>query len=65
MLTDLLGPHAGFIVASYGLTTLVIAGLIAWVLVDHSAQKRQLAALESRGIRRRSAARALDPEGAA
>ncbi|WP_181705103.1 heme exporter protein CcmD [Chthonobacter rhizosphaerae] len=65
MLTDLLGPHAGFIVASYAITIAVVAGLIAWVVVDHGAQKRRLADLEARGVRRRSAARPVDRESAA
>ena len=49
-----LGPHADFIVAAYALTTLVTAGLIAWVVLDHLAQKRRLARLEERGVTRRS-----------
>ncbi|ODN72517.1 heme exporter protein CcmD [Methylobrevis pamukkalensis] len=57
-MTESLGPHAGFILASYGITVAVIAGLIVWVIADHRAQKRRLADLEARGLRRRSAARA-------
>lgn len=49
-----LGQHAGFIVASYGLAALAVGGLIAWVILDHRAQRRALDALEARGIRRRS-----------
>lgn len=52
---EALGPHAGFILACYAATALVVAGLIAWVIVDHRLQTRTLAALESRGVRRRSA----------
>lgn len=50
----MLGNHAGFIVASYGLTILVVAVLFAWIVVDGRAQRRQLAELEARGVRRRS-----------
>jgi heme exporter protein D len=50
-----LGPHAGFIVGAYITAMAVVAALIAWVTVDHAAQKRALAELERRGITRRSA----------
>lgn len=50
-----LGAHWGFIAASYGVTTLVILALIGWVLIDVTARKRELADLEARGVRRRSA----------
>ncbi|WP_134500851.1 heme exporter protein CcmD [Microvirga pakistanensis] len=46
--------HSFFIVMSYALTGLVIAGLILRAVVDHRAQVRALAELESRGIGRRS-----------
>ena len=49
-----LGPHADFIVASYTVTALVVAALIAWIATDYSAQKRVLADLEQRGVTRRS-----------
>jgi heme exporter protein D len=48
------GPHADFIIASYALTAFVIAAMIAWVVIDHSAQKRVLDDLEERGVTRRS-----------
>jgi heme exporter protein D len=47
--------HAGFIIAAYSLTAVVVIGLIAWVLADQRAQRRAIAALEARGARRRSA----------
>lgn len=56
-----LGPHAVFIIASYAIVALVIAGLIAWIVVDGRTQARRLAELEARGVRRRSAP---DAEGA-
>lgn len=49
-----LGPHAGFIVASYVVAGAIVTGLIAWVLLDYRAQKRNLDRLEARGVTRRS-----------
>jgi heme exporter protein D len=49
-----LGPHWGFIVAAYGLALAVLAGVIAWIRLDFIAQRRRLADLEARGVRRRS-----------
>ena len=37
-MTAFLGNHAGFILAAYGLTALVIAGLAVWIVVDGRAQ---------------------------
>jgi heme exporter protein D len=47
--------HAGFIVAAYLVTALVLAGLVGWIVMDGRALRRRLAELEARGIRRRSA----------
>jgi heme exporter protein D len=49
-----LGPHADFIVAAYAVTVFVVAGLVAWVVLDYSAQRRILGDLEQRGVTRRS-----------
>ena len=49
-----LGPHADFIVAAYAVTVFVIAVLVAWVVLDYSAQRRVLGDLEERGVTRRS-----------
>jgi len=49
-----LGPHAGFIVAAYGAAIILIGGLSVWIVADYRRQLRQLAELESRGIKRRS-----------
>lgn len=54
LLIGSLGPHAGFIMASYGAVVLVLGGLIAAIWRDHRAQKRALATLEQRGAGRRS-----------
>jgi heme exporter protein D len=51
-------PHLDFIAGSCLVAAVVIAGLIAWVMLDYRAQARKLADLERRGVTRRSAARA-------
>ncbi|MFA6965839.1 heme exporter protein CcmD [Bosea sp. (in: a-proteobacteria)] len=48
-----LGPHAGFILASYAAVAIVLGWLTLAILLDHRAQKRALAALEQRGAGRR------------
>jgi len=50
-----LGPHAAFIIAAYAAAIAVVAGLIAWVVLDLRAQKRVLGDLEAHGVTRRSA----------
>ena len=47
--------HIDFILAAYGAGIIVIAALVAWVTLDHRAQRRILADLEMQGISRRSA----------
>jgi heme exporter protein D len=49
-----LGPHAAFILLSYAAALIVLAALVGWILVDHRALKRTLAALEKQGVTRRS-----------
>jgi heme exporter protein D len=46
--------HTGFIVAAYLLTVVVLVALIVWVFWDGQVQRRRLAELEARGVRRRS-----------
>jgi heme exporter protein D len=60
---SLMGTHAGFILASYAVTALVVAGLILRAILDHRAQSRSLAELESRGARRRSRPASPVPDG--
>lgn len=55
---EALGPHAGFIVAAYAVTIVIVLALVVWVLADGRMLRRQLADLETRGIRRRSARKA-------
>ena len=37
-----LGPHGGFIIASYAITLCVVGLLIAWVALDHRRQRQRL-----------------------
>jgi heme exporter protein D len=49
-----LGPHAFFIIAAYVVTAVIVAGLVLNGLLDSRAQRRALAELKARGLRRRS-----------
>ncbi len=49
-----LGPHATFILASYGSAIAVVGALIGWIWTDHRAQRRRLARLQAQGATRRS-----------
>ncbi|MAA98979.1 MAG: heme exporter protein CcmD [Stappia sp.] len=51
---DTLGPHAGFILACYVVTALVVAALFVWLFADRARLTREIAALEAKGITRRS-----------
>lgn len=50
-----LGPYASFIVMSYAAAALAAIGLTLWVVLDHRQLRNTLAALEARGLTRRSA----------
>ena len=50
-----LGPQAATIAMCYAAVVLVVGGLIAWLVADGRRLAQQLADLEERGIRRRSA----------
>ncbi len=50
-----LGPHAIFILAAYGATFIAVGALAVSIIADDRKQRRLLAELEKRGIRRRSA----------
>jgi heme exporter protein D len=43
-----------FIVTSYAVTALVVAGLILRAVIDHRIQTKALAELDARGVGRRS-----------
>jgi heme exporter protein CcmD len=47
-----LGEHAGFIIAAYAVVSVVVVGLVAWIVADFRVQKRVLAELEKRSPRR-------------
>jgi heme exporter protein D len=49
------GAHGGFILAAYLLTLVVLIGMVLWIILDGRAQRRRIADLEARGVRRRSA----------
>ncbi len=49
-----MSPYTVFIAGAYGVTALVVAGLVLRAALDYRAQVRALADLESRGVGRRS-----------
>lgn len=49
--------HAFYIGLSYGITGLIVAALILWVMLDGRARNRELKELEASGIRRRASAK--------
>ena len=54
--------HAGFIWLSYGAAALCITGLILWAWAGERQQRRRLADLERRGLKRRSSQQELDSQ---
>ncbi|MBM3543652.1 MAG: heme exporter protein CcmD [Alphaproteobacteria bacterium] len=50
-----LGPHAIYILAAYAVTFVALGVLAFMIVEDDRKQRRTLAELEARGIRRRSA----------
>lgn len=57
-----LGPHAAYILASYGLAALIVGSLVLHAILDHRAQRTALQRLEAAGARRRSAAPPTGPQ---
>ncbi|TIM64529.1 MAG: heme exporter protein CcmD, partial [Mesorhizobium sp.] len=49
-----MSAHALYVAAAYAISAIVLVGLIAWILLDQRARKRELAALDAAGVRRRS-----------
>jgi len=43
-----LGPHAGFILAAYGIAAATLGILIAWIAAEYRAQRKAVRDLESR-----------------
>ena len=56
------GKHAAYILPAYTITALVIACLIFWIMMVHKKHERQLAELEAKGIKRRSASKNPKPK---
>ena len=56
-----LGAHADFIIAAYGVTFVAVAALTSFIVADDRKQRRLLAKLEARGVRRRSASASSRP----
>jgi heme exporter protein CcmD len=52
---DLAAPHLGFVFAAYGLSLIVLAGLILWLRHRNRTLARSLALLEAEGAPRRRA----------
>ncbi|TIV90334.1 MAG: heme exporter protein CcmD, partial [Mesorhizobium sp.] len=48
-----MSAHALYVAAAYAITAIVLIGLIGWILLDQRARRRELAALEAAGVRRR------------
>lgn len=46
--------HLTFVLLSYGVSLVVLSGLVAWLLIDQRTQRAELQRLEAQGIRRRS-----------
>ncbi|HRP78531.1 MAG TPA: heme exporter protein CcmD [Aquamicrobium sp.] len=49
-----MSTHALYVAAAYGVSALVLVGLALWILADQRARRREMAALEAAGLRRRS-----------
>lgn len=49
-----MSAHALYVTAAYGITVIVLAALVGWLLADQRARRRELAELEATGLRRRS-----------
>ena len=50
----MLSGQWGFVTAAYAITSVVIAALITWIVLDIRRQRQILSDLEARGVRRRS-----------
>ena len=50
--------HTLFVTAAYLVSVLGLGGLALWILLDQRARRREIAALEAAGTRRRSDTRA-------
>ena len=55
-------PHVGFVLASYGMSALVLCGLTALVLWHARSTASRLKDLEARAVRRRKPAKPVTAE---
>ncbi|MBB3611863.1 heme exporter protein CcmD [Rhizobium sp. BK602] len=46
--------HPFYVFGSYGFAAAIILGAVAWTWIDGHLRRREMAALEAAGIRRRS-----------
>ena len=46
--------HAGYVLASYAVSVIVIGALMLWIALGQRARRAELAALETSGVKRRS-----------
>jgi len=49
-----LGPYAAFILTAYAAAIAIVAGLVAWVVLDRRHLVREIEELEAQGVSRRS-----------
>jgi heme exporter protein D len=47
--------HMLYVASAYGISALVLGGLVGWLVVDQRGRRRDLAEMEAKGVRRRSA----------
>ena len=50
---DFAAPHIGFVVAAYGISAAVIAGMVIAVIMRYRSTTRHMAELEAKGAPRR------------
>ncbi|MGL4496798.1 MAG: heme exporter protein CcmD [Beijerinckiaceae bacterium] len=49
-----MNSHWNFVIAAYGVTTVAVGALIAWVMIEHRALQRRLADMEARRAAQRN-----------
>ncbi len=49
-----LGPYAAFILTAYAAAIAIVAGLVAWVVLDRRHLVREIEKMEAQGVSRRS-----------
>ena len=42
--------HVGYLIAAYGITFVILAALIIWIVVDRRAQKQALMRIDARRV---------------